>query len=234
MSIVVDVIIVMFIVFACLLYAKKGLLLAVISSLTLVAAIAAGIFLAPVVKPWVATPDNTEHVRTYCENALFEIDAKVEGGLKDNIDNGLTEAEEKLSLPKSVTDGLREFIEENHFDNKESFIKNVAGYMADIVFTILVFLVIFMLVLIILSVIRIIIEKTREADIMVLHQLDTIGGIIFGFIFAVSLIYVVMFVLSCLSMLGYGQFMEVFKNSYLGGLLYDHNPIGYLQGILLR
>ncbi|MBP3391694.1 MAG: CvpA family protein [Clostridia bacterium] len=221
---IVDLIILALIGICIFLGAKRGLVLSLISALSLVIALMLGYLLMPVVGGVLArTPlaTSTEQtVYTYVSEAVTS-------------EEGYEKALAKSELPGFLQDKVVDILAESHKqDAVEQGVRKAAKTVADLVVKATSILLVAVITWIVLLSVKSIWKGIRKMP--VLHQVDTIGGIAFGLCQGVLIVSTVMLGLSLFGTGGIGgTLMNAIQTSYVGGFFYSHNFLGLLIGLFV-
>ena len=223
MFVVIDLIILAVIGICIFLGAKRGLVLSLVSALSLVIALFVGYLLMPVVGGVLAqTPlasSTEEAVYTTVADAVIS-------------DEGYEKALEKSALPAFVQDKVIEILKASEaHDAVNQGIHDAAKSVADLVVKAVSVLIVAVLTFVILLLIKPIWKGIRKLPL--LHQVDTVGGIAFGLCQGVLVVSTVMLVLSLFGAGGMKAMTTVIQASFLGNFFYSHNFLGMLVALFI-
>lgn len=220
---VVDLIIVAVIGVCIFLGAKRGLILSLVSALSLVIALFVGYLLMPVVGGVLAqTP-----LATSTEEAVYTTIAEAVIS-----DEGYEKALEKSELPAFVQDKVVDILKESEaHDAVNQGIRDAAKAVADLVVKAVSVLIVAVLTFIILLLIKPIWKTIRKLPL--LHQVDTVGGIAFGLCQGILVVSTVMLALSLFGAGGMKAMTTAIQSSFLGNLFYSHNFLGMLVALFI-
>jgi len=145
-------------------------------------------------------------------------------GKKDELESQLT------SIPDYISNAIHNWMDELESDTKAAdneFVTNSAAKITSTVMDLIAFVLIALVVWVIIIIIRIIVKATRELNIPVLHQLDSVGGGILGFLFAALVIYGVLLLIGIMAASGtWVNLANYISSSKLAGFMYNYNAIG--------
>ena len=231
MAIVLDIIVGLFVLFMCFIYARKGFLPAILAASSLIVAILCGVFLNAPVKGLLiekTSLDNKIYQGVYdtCASSnelTFE-------SLQNDAESFINKAENELHLPKSAIDSMRTAVE--GAKDREGMLNAISENVTDAAMTVIAFLALFIAATVLLSIIEFIVKKIRDADLLVLHSLDTYGGAVLGCVVAVLILYILLFICECVAASGYSNWLDFVKQSFTGKWMYDHNLIHFLLSLI--
>ena len=151
----------------------------------------------------------------------------------DNIRNSITqiiaddveengEVKEDTNLPQSMVNFLNEKIKASTEETKQVVVNNVANEVATIAVNVCVGLGLFIGTRIILLIVCGIFSIITELPI--LKQVDKVGGIIYGILNALVIIFVVFAIISFISpMIEQTQLITTINKSIIGSVMYNNN-----------
>ncbi len=227
MKMIIDLVVLAVIAICILVGAKRGLILSMISILSLVIALVVGYLLMPVVGGAInmtPIPEKAENsVYVYIHDALSAEDQ--EADYKAALDES--------SLPAFIKNKVEKVIDQSGAEQTADQIsrtaaKAVASAAVKIVAVLLVTVVTFIL----LNSMKFIWKGLR--NISVIRKIDTIGGLAFGLGQSILIICAVMLIISLLSSIGLasGAAMKI-QDSFLGGFFYEYNFLGMLIALFI-
>lgn len=207
---------------------KRGLVLSLLSALSLVIAIFLGYLLMPAVGSVVARTSFPERT----ENAVYEVLYKeAEEKIAEPDCVRYQEVLKESSLPSFVKDRVEKLLSPEEQEGALSDVSRaIASRVAGIAVKVLAFLIVAVLVFVGMLVARILWKGVRKMP--VLHQLDTAGGFLFGLIESVLLISGLMLFLYLISAgSGEGFVTEQLRQSVIGARIYRYNLLGVLLAL---
>lgn len=213
MSIIIDLIIVGILVLCILLGYKKGLTKCVIKILSFVIAIIIAAILFKPVSNFVI--DNTqidESIESSILNLVKE-DIEEDGKVKEdsNLPNAMVEY-----INKTVTDAVE--------TTKTTIVQEVAKQLSTTTINIGVAILLFILVRIALAFISGL--SSIITDLPIIKQFDKAGGIIYGILKGLIIIFVIFALISFISpLIEQTGIIQAINKSFIGGSLYNNNII---------
>lgn len=214
MAIIIDLILIGIILLSTFLGYKKGLIGVAFKIVSFIIALVVTLILFKPISNYIIT--NTEFA-TNIENAIVEklSTAKLEEG---------EISKESTDLPNVVVDYINGGIEETVNQAKDSVVKVIAHNLTETAISIIVMIGIFIITRLILLFAKAILEAVSELPIV--KQFNEVGGIIYGIIRAILLIYVILAIISLiLPMLEETVVLDAINNSILTKILYNNNII---------
>lgn len=214
MSIIIDLILIGIVLLSTFLGYKKGLIGVAFKIVSFIIALIVTLILFKPISNYIIT--NTEFANTI-ENAIVEklSTAEIEEG---QIEEGSTD------LPNVVVDYINGGIQNTVNQAKDSVVKVVAHNLTETAISIIVMIGIFIITRLILLFAKAILEAVSELPIV--KQFNEVGGIIYGIIRAMLLIYVILAIISLiLPMLDKTMILSAINNSILTKILYNNNLI---------
>lgn len=214
MSIIIDLILIGIVLLSTFLGYKKGLIGVAFKIVSFIIALIVTLILFKPISNYIIT--NTEFANTI-ENAIVEklSTAEIEEG---QIEEGSTD------LPNVVVDYINGGIQNTVNQAKDSVVKVVAHNLTETAISIIVMIGIFIITRLILLFAKAILEAVSELPIV--KQFNEVGGIIYGIIRAMLLIYVILAIISLiLPMLDETMILSAINNSILTKMLYNNNII---------
>ena len=151
----------------------------------------------------------------------------------DNIKNSITqiiaddveetgEVKEDTNLPQSMVNFLNEKIKASTEETKQVVVNNVANEVATIAVNVCVALGLFIAVRLILLVVSGIFSMITELPI--LKQIDKAGGVVYGILHALVIIFVVFAIISFVSpIIENTQLITTINKSIIGSVMYNNN-----------
>lgn len=221
---IIDLIILALIGICIFLGAKRGLVLSLISALSLAIALLVGYLLMPVVGGALArTPLATsteETVYTSISEAVYS-------------EEGYEKALEKSNLPAFIQEEVVDIlVESQKTDAVEQGIRDAAKMVADLVVNAVSVVLVAIITFVLLISVKSLWKGIRKLPM--LHQVDTVGGVAFGLCQGVLIVSTVMLILSLFSAGGVGGgLVAVIQASFVGEFFYSHNFLGLLIALFI-
>lgn len=211
MAIAIDLIIVAIIAICVLFGYKRGLTKSIIKILSfIIAVVIAAIFFKPVSEYIIQNTEIDDNIRQAVINVVSkEVDE--EGEVKEDT-----------NLPKGMVDYINNSIKNTVEETKTVAVNKVADNIAVTAVNLGVAVILFIVARIILLVITAITDILT--DLPVIKQFDKIGGILYGLIKALIIIFAVFAVISLISpAIEQTGIIIAINKSYIGSILYDNN-----------
>ena len=140
------------------------------------------------------------------------------------INEGEKIDKEETNLPNVVVDYINEGVEGAVEETKDNVIETVANTLTENVINIIVILSIFIITKLILLLAKVILDAVSE--IPIIKQFNEIGGITYGLIRAIFIIYVILALISFISpMIEQVGIVEIIQTTILTKWLYNNNII---------
>ena len=211
MSIIIDLIIVAILAICLFFGYKNGLTKSIIKILSFVIAIVvAAIFFKPVSNIIIEKTEIDDNIRQAVVNLVS----------KDIEENG--EVKEDTNLPQSMINYINESVKNTVEETKMTVVKNAANKIAVTAINVASAVIIYIVVRIILLIITLITDILT--DLPVIMQFDKTGGIIYGIIKGLLIIFVIFAVISLISpTIEKTGIISGINKSFIGGFLYDNN-----------
>lgn len=214
MSIIIDLILIGIILLSTFLGYKKGLIGVAFKIVSFIIALIVTLILFKPITNYIIA--NTE-LANNIENAIVEKLSTAE------IEEGQIN-EESTDLPNVVVDYINGGIQNTVNQAKDSVVKVVAHNLTETAISIIVMIGIFIITRLILLFAKVLLEAVSELPIV--KQFNEVGGIIYGIIRAMLLIYVILAIISLiLPMLDKTIILSAINNSILTKILYNNNII---------
>ena len=211
---IVDLVIVAIILLCVGLGYKRGLtgcLLKIISFI--LAIIVACIFFKPVS---ILIINNTQ-IDENLENSIRSVIIK-----QEEEKNEVEKTEEDTTMPTVVQEYINETLEDATNDVKNKVADTTANKVATLIINAGVWITIFIIAKILLLVIKLITKWITKLP--VIKQFDKLGGIIYGLLEALIIIYIILAIISFLSpMLPNSILILSIKKSFIGSFMYNSN-----------
>ena len=211
MAIIIDLIIVAILAISIFIGYYKGLTKSLIRILSFVVAIIiAAVFFKPVSNLVI------EHT---------EIDDKIKSSIVSLVQDEVKEdgeVKEESNLPKALVDYINQSIQNAVTETKEAIVISVADTLTETIINVGVAISLFVITEIILLIISL--ASDLITKLPVIKQFDKTGGVIYGVIRALALIFVILAAFSLISPLIEGTgIIAMINKSFIGGWLYNNN-----------
>ena len=211
MSIAIDLIIVAILAICIFFGYKNGLTKSVIKILSFViAVVVAAIFFKPVSNLVIEKTQIDDNIKQAVIN-LVEKDVEEDGKVKEDT-----------NLPKAMVNYINESIENTVSETKQTVVNNAAEGIATTAINVGVAVLLFIVARIALLVITALTDILT--DLPVLKQIDKTGGVIYGLVKALLIIFVILAVISLISpAIEQTGIVVAINKSFIGSFLYDNN-----------
>lgn len=230
---------------------RKGVIKIVLSLAAMIVTIVASVVIAPVATSAIKRGTNIDENLAQSIYELLSDNKEIDnyfagaGELPVNIDASqltnyiktmnamIEEISDKVNLPESMTNALKEIPESEIVDLAESYsstsvkeltLKIISVRLADIVLTAIVYILIMVVIFIAL---RIIISATGIVrSLPVIKQADKIGGVVVGFIEGIVVVWIFFTIVTAISGTETASniLLQIHGNTFLEAL-YNYNPI---------
>ena len=148
-----------------------------------------------------------------------QIDEELEKSIREMIVQDNENKDEKM--PEAITDYIGRQIEQAADSAKETIADNTAREVSITIVKAGTWIILFILARIILICLKFI--TGLIAKLPVIKQCDKIGGIIYGLIEGLILIYVLFAIISFVSPMTSGTLVSAINQSYVGNIMYNNN-----------
>lgn len=208
---IIDLIIVAIIAISVFLGYKRGLTGSILKILSFVIAVIIAIILFKPVSNFVIN------------NTL--IDEKIEEAIVSTVADDVNEegkVEEDTNLPQSIVDYINESVENAADDVKKTVVEQTAKDISITIINAAVAIILFIVARILLIFIKAITNLITELPII--KQVDKIGGIIYGLVAALVIIFIILAIISFISpLIENTGLLAMINKSVLGSVLYNNN-----------
>ena len=147
-----------------------------------------------------------------------QIDENLEQSIREMIINEETEDE---NLSEEITEYIGAQVEAAADDAKEAIIDSTANEVAITIVKAGTWLVLFIIARILLIFLKFI--TSLIAKLPVIKQFDKLGGIIYGVLEGLIVVYVILAIISFASPIIGGELTETIDESYVGSMMYNNN-----------
>lgn len=231
MSVIIDIVIVAVLLILMIIGIKRGLLLMLLPFLGIVFAVFMGFALRAPVRALLNKTPWESNIASAISGA---VEKNVDDAEPDGQETGITEEEKdaavkKTTIPQYIANAIKKISGTEGSDSEDkakvsaAFGAKAASFIMDAIAVLMTTVVI----LIIIFIVKLILKGTRKLNIPVLHQVDTVGGAIFGVLLGVAIFYGLAMLVSIIASSGHlTNFANAVKKSFFGGLLYNFNLFG--------
>lgn len=214
MEITIDLILIGMILLSTFLGYKKGLIGVAFKILSFIIAIIITLILYRPISSYII---NNTNVAKTIENTIIEKLSTVE------VEDGKIQ-KENTNLPNVIVNYINEGITNTVNQTKEAVIQTVAKELTISAINLIVMIVLFLLTKLILLFAKAILEVICE--IPIIKQFNEIGGIIYGIIRAILLIYIILAIISLiLPMIDKTLILNLINSTIITKILYNNNII---------
>lgn len=148
-----------------------------------------------------------------------QIDENLEQTIRETIIGNEQNKEE--NMPQAITDYIGQKVENVADDAKEAIADSTARDVAVTIVKAGTWILLFIIARILLIFLRFI--TALIAKLPVIKQCDKLGGIIYGIIEGLIIIYVLLAIISFVSPMLSGNLANVIDKSYIGSIMYNNN-----------
>lgn len=208
MSIIIDLIIVAIIAICIIIGYVKGLTGSLIKILSFVLSLVIAFILFAPVSNYII--ENTQ-IDDMIERKIREIVITNEGEEKNE------------TMPTVVTDYINQKVEEASDSAKENIVDSTAKEVTQTIVKTGTWIILFILARIALTLLKLI--SSLITKLPVIKQFDKLGGIIYGFIEGLIIIYFALALISCITPMTKGEISEDINKSYIGNVMYNNNML---------
>lgn len=190
---------------------KNGLTKSLIKIVSfIIAIIIAAIFFKPVSNFVIEKTEIDDNIKQAVVNLVIK-DVEEEGKVKEDT-----------NLPKAMVDYINESVENTIEDTKTNIVNKSAEKIAETAINVGTAIILFIIARIILLVITALTDILT--DLPVIKQLDKTGGVLYGIIKALLIIFVVFALISLISpALEKTEIIKSINQSFIGSFLYNNN-----------
>ncbi len=211
MSIIIDLIIVAIIALCIFLGYKKGLTQYIIKIFSFIIAVIVAFILFKPVSNWVIQ-------NTTIDEGIKEAVVNV---VKNDVED-TGKVKEDSNLPKAMVDYINNSIESAVNEAKQNVIETAAETIANSAINVGVAILVFIIVRILLILVSML--SKALTNLPVIKQFDKAGGIIYGLLKSLVIIFIVFAIISFISpMIEQTGIIVAINKSFIGGLLYNNN-----------
>ena len=204
MSIIVDIVIIGIILLCLIIGYVRGLTGSLIKILSFVLSIIIAFILFVPISNFII--NNTQ------------IDEKIEQSIREKlIDN----SQEDEKMPEAITDYIGQKVEQATDDDKEAIINSTARDVSITIVKSGTWIILFIIARILLIFLKFI--TGLIARLPVIKQFDKLGGIIYGILEGLVIVYVLLAIISFASPVVDGSFIKDIEKSNVGSVMYNDN-----------
>lgn len=143
------------------------------------------------------------------------IDEKIESSVINLINNN-----DKSEKSSTITNYIDDYISKYKYEAKETIAKSISKELTRSIISICTFIGLFILLRIIFLFLSFI--SSSIAELPIIKQFNISGGILYGIIEGLFIIY---FIFAIISFLNFGKLQSIINNSIIGSFLYNKNLI---------
>ena len=125
------------------------------------------------------------------------------------------------NMPTTITDYIGEQVENVTDSAREAVADTTSREVAITIVKAATWIILFIVARILLILLKFI--TSLIARLPVIKQFDKLGGVIYGLLEGLIIVYVVLAIISLISPLMNGTLAELIDNSYLGSMMYNNN-----------
>lgn len=211
MSLIIDLIILGLILLCVFFGYKKGLTKCVIKILSFVIAIIIAVVLFKPISSFVI---NNTQIDDNIKNSIVEI-------VSDDVSE-TGKVKEDSNLPKSIVNHINESIETSVNETKQTVVNAVAEQISKTAVNVGVAIILFIVARIALIFVSAI--SSLITDLPIIKQFDKAGGIIYGLVEALIIIFIVFAIISFISPMIEGSgLIKAINKSIVGSVFYNNN-----------
>ena len=153
--------------------------------------------------------------------AKTQIDENIAQSVKGMIVGNEDSKQVEENMPSTITEYIRAQAETATDTAKETVAETTAQTVAEIIIKAVVWILLFIGARILLILLRFV--TALIAKVPVIKQCDKIGGIVYGLLEGLVIVYVILAIISLVSPMMNGTLANMIDNSYLGSVMYNNN-----------
>lgn len=212
MSIIIDIVIVAILLLCIFLGYKRGLASSVLNILSFILAIIIAILLYKPVSDWVI--QNTQIDETI-ENAIIE-------SLSRKVNEEGNISEEATDLPTDMVNYINGAIQDVATEAKDTALVAASHQISMTIIQAGVAIIVFILAKVILMVVKLLTKFVT--NIPIIKQVNEIGGLIYGVLQGVTIIWILLALISLISpMIQDGELLQNIQKAAIGNFFYENN-----------
>lgn len=150
-----------------------------------------------------------------------QIDENIAQSVKGMIVGNEDSKQVEENMPSTITEYIRAQAETATDTAKETVAETTAQTVAEIIIKAVVWILLFIVARILLILLRFV--TALIAKLPVIKQCDKIGGIAYGLLEGLVIVYVLLAIISLVSPMMNGTLADMIDNSYLGSVMYNNN-----------
>ena len=225
---ILDIIIIAVILLCVIMAYRKGLVEVAFRLISFILAIILSFTLyIPVANAIIENTEIDEKIKETIEQTIKKEDLTVEqeeSTTTDNADTVETTQTEKEKMPDIITNYISKTITEAAETAKDNLAEVVATNLSITAIKIVTLIVLFIVIRIILSILKIIINAI--ASLPVINSANKIGGIIYGLLEALLIIYVALAIAMAISTItGNTNILAYINESTIGKMMFNNNIV---------
>lgn len=215
MTIIIDLIIIGIFLLSTYLGYRKGLIGVAFKIVSFLIAIAITFVLyKPVTNLIIDHTDWDENIETFIVEKFAGVKTTEKGEIQQETSN----------MPEVVVNYINSMVKDAVNQSKEAIVLSISHGLAINILQLIVILSLFALVNLLLLFAKAILELVSELPLI--KQCNEVGGIVFGMLRGILLIYILLAILSFLTpFISNFPIIAMIKSSFIGGILYNNNLI---------
>ena len=231
MGIMVDVIIIAILVICIALGFKRGLTGSLLKIVSFILALIIAFILFKPVSNFIIDNTNWDEVLEQSIKQIFIEETMQENNVQEQNQNTentqaqneqIQESEKTQSMPDVMLNYINEAVENVGTEAKNAIVESTARNVATTIINIGVLIALFLVSRIVLIFIKGLTQLITKLP--VIKQFDKLGGIIYGLLEALVIIYVILTILSLISpLISNSGIIQAIENSFIGSVMYDNN-----------
>lgn len=147
-----------------------------------------------------------------------EIDENIETSIRNAI---LSEENGEAAMPETITDYIGQKVDEASDSAKETVVDSTAREVSLTIVKAGTWIALFIVARILLILLRFI--TSLIAKLPIIKQFDKLGGVIYGLLEGLIIVYVVLAIISFVSPMMSGDIANAIDNSTIGSMMYNNN-----------
>lgn len=150
-----------------------------------------------------------------------QIDDSIEQSVREMIIGSNDSEQVEENMPSTITDYIEEKVENVADDAKEAVADTTAREVAITIVKAATWIILFIVARILLILLKFV--TALIAKLPVIKQCDKLGGIIYGLLEGLIIVYVILAIISLVSPMMNGTLADLIDKSYLGSMMYNNN-----------
>lgn len=231
MGIIIDFIIVAILVICVGLGAKRGLTGSLLKIVSFILAFIIAFILFKPVSNFIINNTNWDEALEQSIRQIFIEETMQENNVQEQSENTentqvtneqMQENEKSQSMPDVIINYINETVENAGTEAKNTIVDSAARNVAITIINLGVLIALFFVSRIVLIFIRALTQFITKLP--VIKQFDKLGGIIYGILEALIIIYVILTILSLVSpLISTSGIIQAIENSFIGSIMYNNN-----------